>query len=55
MAQRQPGLTRSQHTKLGNELANMRDRLGAIGVEISRAYPNPVAETVLRAQMAPDK
>jgi hypothetical protein len=33
----------------------MRERLGAIGVELSSAFPQPVAEIALRAQTAVDR
>lgn len=43
MSPRSPGLTREQHVALGAELFAMHDRLTTISVELSRAYPQPLA------------
>ena len=48
-------LTRAQHAKLGIELAKMRDRLVAMSVELSHAYPQPIADAAVRAQTAVDR
>ena len=48
-------LTRAEHVRLGKELVGMRDRLGSIAVELSRAYTQPLADSALRAQTAIDR
>jgi hypothetical protein len=44
-----PGMSRDEHTALGEELAAMRDRLVKISVKLSRAYPQTVAKLADRA------
>jgi hypothetical protein len=39
MGKRKPGLTKEEHKKLGGELFIMRQRLGAILIQLSKAYP----------------
>ena len=50
-----PGMTRDEHTALGEELAAMRDRLVTISVHLSHAYPNRIAELAGRAQTDIDR
>jgi hypothetical protein len=52
---KKPGLTLDEHTELGAELAAMRERLGKITVQLSHAYPNPVAGLAVRAQADLDR
>ena len=40
MGKKKPGLTKEEHKKLGEELFLMRQRLGAILIQLSKAYPN---------------
>ena len=39
MGKKKPGLTQEEHKKLGKELFIMRQRLGAILIQLSKAYP----------------
>jgi hypothetical protein len=50
-----PALSRDEHTKLGEELAVMRDRLVTISVQLSEAYPNKIADLAVRAQTDIDR
>lgn len=52
---KKPGLSRDDHSTLGEELAAIRDRLGAIAVQLSQAYPNTVANLAVRAQGEVDR
>lgn len=47
---KKPGLSRDEHTALGEELAAIYDRLGKITVKLSHAYPNTIAALAGRAQ-----
>jgi hypothetical protein len=51
---KKPGFSRDEHTELGAELAQMRDRLGNIAVQLDRAYPHAVSDLALSAQTAID-
>ena len=51
---KKPGLSRDEHAELGAELAEMRDRLGKIAVQLGQAYPLPVSELAITAQAAVD-
>lgn len=55
MTAKKPGLTRDEHTTLGEELAAIRDRLGSIAVQLSPAYPNRIAGLALKARATVDK
>jgi hypothetical protein len=39
MGKKKPGLTKEEHKKLGEELLIMRQRLSAILIQLSKAYP----------------
>jgi hypothetical protein len=52
---KKPGLSRDEHTELGAELAQIRDRLVKITVQLSRAYPQAVSDLASRAQEDVDK
>lgn len=44
------GLSRDEHSALGEELAAMRDRLVKITVQLSHSYPQVIADLAARAQ-----
>jgi hypothetical protein len=51
---KKPGLSRDEHTALGEDLATMRDQLGKIAVQLGHAYPQAVSELAIAAQAAVD-
>lgn len=51
---KKPGLSRDEHTELGEELAAIRDRLGKVLAQLGNAYPRAVSELAFDAQAAVD-
>lgn len=55
MSPKKPGMTFSEHDKLGLELQTMRDRLIKISGQLSHAYPLKISTDISKALHAIDR